>query len=397
MEDECAAVVLAASAGNLPLLKEMAALGGLPPLAIPAALQAAASTAQVKAAAPAPQSQAAAGSAVQITAEKPATRTKAPVAAAPKAPSEMTPQRVWNIRELAVGVDQAINNLAPGAEEAFGMHAPLGQDPASKFGVKSSFPLPSQPAAAPAPRGQVNGAPPSAEAALANPTTATPLPASGDALATQPAPVVVAASAAPAVPVASLEPTAPAPAQPIEGLEQIFESGQITRSEWDAATMPVLTDAPDEVSAPPFSEQLREAARFLATQTEGIIRMGDKGVEAQLKLNPPELGGVQVNLTVGSDLSVRAEFIAERGETVALIRNNIDQFRQVMGQQGLVVDRVQVSISGPSAGSAGPQADSGGNSHAFHQDSRFEGRSGDRRNNDPSRGNPQRDPREEQE
>jgi flagellar hook-length control protein FliK len=95
---------------------------------------------------------------------------------------------------------------------------------------------------------------------------------------------------------------------------------------------------------PSMIEQVRQVADFLAERTEGTVKMGDGGVEANLKLYPPDLGGVRVQLNVTSDHTTQAQFIVERPETAQLLQQHMKSFQQGLESHGLTVDRVQVTV-----------------------------------------------------
>lgn len=97
-------------------------------------------------------------------------------------------------------------------------------------------------------------------------------------------------------------------------------------------------------------DQVRQASEWLAEKAEGSIRYGDHGVEANMKLYPPDMGGVRVSLNVSNDLNVQAQFIADRPETAQAIRQNLDQLQTAFARQGLSLDKVQVVVA-PNAGS----------------------------------------------
>ena len=110
---------------------------------------------------------------------------------------------------------------------------------------------------------------------------------------------------------------------------------------------------------PDMIEQVRQISDFLAERTQGSIQMNDKGVEANLRLYPPDMGGVRVQLTVSNDSSVQATFVTERAETAQLLDQHMNQFRQALSQHGLRVDSLQVSVQ-TSATTGNPADNSSG-------------------------------------
>ncbi len=138
------------------------------------------------------------------------------------------------------------------------------------------------------------------------------------------------------------------------------------------ATAPATTLewAPEPVRAaggermPGLIDQVRQASEWMAERAEGAIRAGERGVEANMRLYPPDLGGVRVEMTVGHDLAVEAKFTVERPETALAIRQQLGQLEQALARQGLVVGKVQVTVAPVSAAAQG-QAASGENPGSF--------------------------------
>ncbi|MCH8333699.1 flagellar hook-length control protein FliK [Candidatus Sumerlaeota bacterium] len=95
-------------------------------------------------------------------------------------------------------------------------------------------------------------------------------------------------------------------------------------------------------SSPPG--QVTEIADFLASRVEGAVSVGRSEVQASIRMQPPELGLVRVELKVTSDGTVTTRFIAERAETGELLSQNIKQFTQALERHGLNVGKVQVSV-----------------------------------------------------
>lgn len=111
--------------------------------------------------------------------------------------------------------------------------------------------------------------------------------------------------------------------------------------EW--AAQPV-TDPQGTTRMPSMIEQMQTVAEMLANRTEGVIRMGERGVEANLRLYPPDLGGVRVQLNVSQGGVIQAQFVAEHAETARLIEQHTQHLREVLGRHGLVMDQVHVTV-----------------------------------------------------
>ena len=127
----------------------------------------------------------------------------------------------------------------------------------------------------------------------------------------------------------------------------------------------------------------------------GAIQMTDTGVEANLRLYPPDLGGVRVHLTVNSDSTVQASFIAETAETAQLLDQNMGHFRQALSQHGLAVDKIQVAVQTPSGSTSSGTTGNGSEQRSWSQEqstSDQQRRQASQRESDSSE-NPQQHPK----
>lgn len=149
--------------------------------------------------------------------------------------------------------------------------------------------------------------------------------------------------------------------------------------EW--APEPVATDKPEATRMPNMVEQVRQAADFIADRTTGVIRMGDKGVEANMRLYPPDLGGVRVQMSVNSSGATEARFIVERPETAQLLQQHMRSFQQGLESRGLTVDRVQVTLQSAVQSASSTSPESGWNQHESAQDSRRQSALANQRDN----------------
>lgn len=76
------------------------------------------------------------------------------------------------------------------------------------------------------------------------------------------------------------------------------------------------------------------------------------GQQMQLHLNPPELGALQVDVSMHDGvLSARIE--AQTSTTQQILVDNISQLKDSLTQQGVSFDRIDVHLAGSNAGSAG--------------------------------------------
>jgi flagellar hook-length control protein FliK len=79
-------------------------------------------------------------------------------------------------------------------------------------------------------------------------------------------------------------------------------------------------------------------------------RSGGGQNEVQIRLDPPSLGTVRLNITTVGE-SVRTMVIAENHAVKQTIENNFNQLRDAMSEQGLKVDSFSVTVGGESGNS----------------------------------------------
>ena len=132
--------------------------------------------------------------------------------------------------------------------------------------------------------------------------------------------------------------------------------GKALTPDWSA--QPVKAAAGSHM--PALIEQVRQVADYLATRTDGVIKSGPQGMEANLKLYPPDLGGVRVQLSVSSSGATQAQFVVERPETAQLLQQHLPAFQDSLSRHGLSVESLRVTVAPTSsaAESAWKQADS---------------------------------------
>lgn len=162
--------------------------------------------------------------------------------------------------------------------------------------------------------------------------------------------------------------TQPAPAAKLTTVTEAKPAMKIDETVTIAAAQPHIAtwqaepvmDQSETARVPALNEQIRIASEWLAERAEGTIRVGDKGTEAIMRLYPPDMGQVRVSLNVGHDLSVQAQFVAERPETAQALRQNLTQLQDAFTRQGLTLDKIQVTVAQASSpnpgGSQGQQS-----------------------------------------
>jgi len=77
------------------------------------------------------------------------------------------------------------------------------------------------------------------------------------------------------------------------------------------------------------------------------VRSNGAQNEVHIKLDPPSLGTVRMNITTSGD-SVRTVIVAENQAAKQVIENNFNQLRDAMAEQGLKVDSFTVTVGGES-------------------------------------------------
>lgn len=107
-----------------------------------------------------------------------------------------------------------------------------------------------------------------------------------------------------------------------------------------------------EASKPILPENLLARG---ATEAKIINQIADKMTvrsngaqnEVHIKLDPPSLGTVRMNIITSGD-SVRTVIVAENHAVKQVIENNFNQLRDAMSEQGLKVDSFTVTVGGES-------------------------------------------------
>ncbi len=104
-----------------------------------------------------------------------------------------------------------------------------------------------------------------------------------------------------------------------------------------AEPMLALPDA-KPISAPP-AVVVSDLPVAIAT----LARQGERTFE--IRLDPAELGKIDVSLTIDRDGAIRTHIVVERPETVQLLRNDTQRLEQALGESGLRTDPGGIGIS----------------------------------------------------
>lgn len=109
-----------------------------------------------------------------------------------------------------------------------------------------------------------------------------------------------------------------------------------------------VLDVSAPVSSPGFADAL----------SQQVVWMVDKDAQiAELRINPPELGPVEVRLTVNGD-QASAQFVAAHQEVREALETSIARLRESFAQAGIQLGQASVSAESFRDQSAGAQADS---------------------------------------
>ena len=107
-----------------------------------------------------------------------------------------------------------------------------------------------------------------------------------------------------------------------------------------------------EASKPILSENLlargATEAKIINQITDKMtIRSNGSENEVHIKLDPPSLGKVRMNIITSGD-TVRTVLVVENHAVKQVIENNFNQLRDSMSEQGLKVDSFTVTVDGES-------------------------------------------------
>jgi flagellar hook-length control protein FliK len=95
--------------------------------------------------------------------------------------------------------------------------------------------------------------------------------------------------------------------------------------------------------------------RFVQRVERAFAAMGDGGGTVRLKLNPPELGSVHMEITVIKGV-MKARLEAETKEAKNLLLENLPALRDRLAQQNIKIQKFDVDLRDPSSGGAFQQS-----------------------------------------
>lgn len=98
--------------------------------------------------------------------------------------------------------------------------------------------------------------------------------------------------------------------------------------------------------ASPVSATRSDVEPVLDQVTSGVVASHRGGHEVRLRLNPPELGSLLIDVAVREGV-VTARLETTQSGTQQLLTDNIHQLRDALAQQGLAIDKIDVSMNDP--------------------------------------------------
>jgi flagellar hook-length control protein FliK len=230
---------------------------------------------------------------------------------------------------------------------------------ASQSGRLISNATPGKPAVAAVAASQ--SAPPSTDAILANSAsvTVTDLTTatvdSAQAISTITADVVKSADTTPittqttqagnaaSLPAAPVEQAAASPTNPTLATPSSFAAGFSQGP------------SPEGSSAPGLSTIDR--ARFVQRVARAFQSVGDQGGQIRLRLSPPDLGSLQMQISV-KDGGLTAHIQADNSTVQQVLLDSLPELRDRLAQQNIQIDRFDVEVAGQSSGGL-PQSPQG--------------------------------------
>lgn len=162
-----------------------------------------------------------------------------------------------------------------------------------------------------------------------SPLTSTALPIAADV---QPQANAVAGTAA--VPVAAAAPVAPVLSQ---DARIAAANGAGPRS---AALRAPAVAAAYRTNTTQSAQMFEQARDSVFKQI--LMKLGKNGSEMRMRLEPPELGELDVQMSVNKGGQMRLYLGAERPELATMLERNLDALKQTLGQQGFTVVHAEV-------------------------------------------------------
>ncbi|MBL8571508.1 MAG: flagellar hook-length control protein FliK [Phreatobacter sp.] len=294
--------------------------------------------------------------------DKPVVPTDASVATDAAKPVETKPAE----GDQAAAVQQAAQQ-APPAPVQTAAPAVATAEATPVAPTEAEIPQPVAAAAAPAPVAaqpmDAQAAPPAAEqATVAQPATAKPSASATAPAATPPtAPAPEAVAAAPE-PQPEVKAAAKAEARPEMRADVRAEARPEAPAPQQQAAAPAAETAPPPAQAPasasPFSFA-HEVAQKVAAQTQAAgsvvpvhalavtiaARASTGSTRFDIKLDPPELGRIEVQMTLDREGRVKSRMVVEKQETLDLLQRDQRNLERTLAQAGLETTEGSIEFS----------------------------------------------------
>jgi len=118
------------------------------------------------------------------------------------------------------------------------------------------------------------------------------------------------------------------------------------------------------------AQHLTGEAKFAQQNVDQIVQSVRsqamaKGGEMQLRLDPPELGILQVSVKM-TDGVMSATFTTENANATQALSHSMQQLKQSLEAAGIAVDRIQVRQNEPAASSSNQQSGGEQSQHRGH-------------------------------
>ena len=115
----------------------------------------------------------------------------------------------------------------------------------------------------------------------------------------------------------------------------------------------IKTTASPEIKADDARSDLN-SVRFVQRVERAFAAMSDRGGTVRLKLNPPELGSVHMEISVNKGV-MKARLEAETKEAKNLLLENLPALRERLAQQNIKIQKFDVDLRDPSSGGMSQQ------------------------------------------
>lgn len=153
---------------------------------------------------------------------------------------------------------------------------------------------------------------------------------------------------------AKIEPTAPAAAPQVDTAEGSIKpvgtaDSLSSTSLRPDANRPGRATAASQTSANAAGPEGVDQARFVGRVARAFQAMGGRNGPIRLKLSPPELGSLRIEITVRGGV-MTAQLEAETATARTLLLDNLPALRDRLAQQGIKIEQFDVDLSDRSPG-----------------------------------------------